>query len=101
MINIVEWFTEPLRYAFMIRGLLATVMVGVVCAVIGTYVVLRGMAFFGDALAHSILPGVAVGYLVGEGARGSLFCLAASSVADISSNPSAVRRSTFPFSRYS
>jgi len=47
--------------------------VGVVCAVVGTYVVLRGMAFFGDALAHSILPGVAVGYLVGGGARGPLF----------------------------
>jgi manganese/iron transport system permease protein len=48
-------------------------MVGIICAVVGTYVVLRGMAFFGDALAHSILPGVAVGYLVGSGARGPLF----------------------------
>jgi manganese/iron transport system permease protein len=36
---------------------------------VGTYVVLRGMAFFGDALAHAILPGVAIGYLVGGGAR--------------------------------
>lgn len=71
--NPLEWLLEPLRYAFMVRGLLAAVMVGVVCAVIGTYVVLRGMAFFGDALAHSILPGVAVGYLVGDGARGPLF----------------------------
>jgi manganese/iron transport system permease protein len=56
---------EPLEYAFMVRGLLAAMMVGVVCALVGTYVVLRGMAFFGDALAHAILPGVAVGYLVG------------------------------------
>ncbi|HNT75779.1 MAG TPA: metal ABC transporter permease [Anaerolineae bacterium] len=64
---------EPLRYAFMARGLLAAVMVGAVCAVVGTYVVLRGMAFFGDALAHSILPGVAIGYLVGGGARGPVF----------------------------
>jgi ABC-type Mn2+/Zn2+ transport system permease subunit len=48
-------------------------MVGVVCATVGTYVVLRGMAFFGDALAHSILPGIAVGYLVGGGAQASLF----------------------------
>lgn len=71
--NVVEWLIAPLQYAFMVRGLLAAVMVGVVCAVIGTYVVLRGMAFFGDALAHSILPGVAVGYLVGGGARGPLF----------------------------
>ena len=64
---------EPLNYAFMVRGLLAALMVGVVCAITGTYVVLRGMAFFGDALAHAILPGVAVGYLVGGGAREPLF----------------------------
>ena len=47
-------------------------MVGVVCALLGTYVVLRGMAFFGDALAHAILPGVAIAYLLG-GALGPLF----------------------------
>jgi ABC-type Mn2+/Zn2+ transport system permease subunit len=63
----------PLNYAFMVRGLLAALMVGAVCATVGTYVVLRGMAFFGDALAHAILPGVAIGYLVGGGARGPLF----------------------------
>lgn len=66
-------FLEPLQYAFMVRGLIAAVIVGIVCAVVGTYVVLRGMAFFGDALAHTILPGIAVGYLVGGGARGPLF----------------------------
>jgi ABC-type Mn2+/Zn2+ transport system permease subunit len=69
----VELILDPLRYAFMIRGLTAAVMVGVVCSVVGTYVVLRGMAFFGDALAHAILPGVAVGYLVGGAVTGSLF----------------------------
>jgi manganese/iron transport system permease protein len=69
----VNWLVEPLQYAFMVRGLVAVVLVGIVCAVVGTYVVLRGMAFFGDALAHAILPGVAVGYLVGGGAREPLF----------------------------
>lgn len=64
---------EPLSYPFMIRGLLAVITVGVICGVIGTFVVLRGMAFFGDALAHAILPGIAVGYLVGNGASGPLF----------------------------
>ncbi len=63
----------PLQYAFMVRGMVAAVLVGVVCAVVGTYIVLRGMAFFGDALAHAILPGIAVGYLLGDGRRGSLF----------------------------
>jgi manganese/iron transport system permease protein len=62
---LVEWFAAPLRYGFMQRGLLASVLVGVVCAVIGCYVVLRGMAFLGDAMAHAILPGVAVAYLWG------------------------------------
>lgn len=59
-----DWLLEPLRYEFMLRGLLASLMVGVVCAVIGCYVVLRGMAFLGDALAHAILPGVAIAYLL-------------------------------------
>jgi ABC-type Mn2+/Zn2+ transport system permease subunit len=63
---------EPLQYAFMLRGMAAAVLVGVVCAVVGTFVVVRGMAFFGDALAHAILPGVAVAYLAG-GSQGPLF----------------------------
>ena len=73
MSPIVEFLLGPLSYPFMVRGLLAALTVGIVCAVLGTFVVLRGMAFLGDALAHAILPGVAVGYLVGNGARGPLF----------------------------
>ncbi len=64
---------QPLQYEFMQRGMIAAVLVGIVCAVVGTYVVLRGMAFFGDALAHTILPGIALGYLVSGGARDTLF----------------------------
>ena len=60
-----NFLLEPLAYAFMQRGLLAGTMVGILCAVMGVYVVLRGMAFLGDALAHAILPGVAVAYLFG------------------------------------
>ena len=61
----IDWLLAPLAYPFMMRGLIASVLVGTVCAVLGTYVVLKGMAFFGDALAHAILPGVAVAYLAG------------------------------------
>ncbi len=68
-----QFILEPLGYAFMQRGLAAAALVGIVCAMVGTYVVLRGMAFLGDALAHSILPGVAVGYLVQDGATSALF----------------------------
>ena len=60
-----EWLIEPLSYGFMWRGLLAAIMVGTICAVLGTYVILQGMAFFGDALAHTILPGVVIAYLLG------------------------------------
>lgn len=62
---LISWLIEPLQYAFMVRGLTAAVLVGVVVPVLGTYVVLRGMAFFGDALAHIILPGVVVAFLFG------------------------------------
>ncbi|HNO83087.1 MAG TPA: metal ABC transporter permease [Anaerolineales bacterium] len=58
-----NWLLEPLAYEFMQHGLLASVIVGVLCAVMGTYVVLRGMAFLGDAMAHAILPGVAIAYI--------------------------------------
>jgi manganese/iron transport system permease protein len=70
---LISFVVEPFTYAFMQRGLIAAILVGVVCAVVGTYIVLRGMAFFGDALAHTILPGVAVGYLVSGGAKETLF----------------------------
>lgn len=60
-----SWLTEPFSLAFMQRALIASLIVGVTCAVIGCYVVLRSMAFLGDALAHAILPGVAVAFLVG------------------------------------
>jgi ABC-type Mn2+/Zn2+ transport system permease subunit len=45
--------------------MIAAVIVGVVCSILGTYVVLRGMAFLGDALAHTILPGVVIAFLLG------------------------------------
>lgn len=68
-----DFILNPLQYAFMVRGLAAAVMVGITCGVLGTYVVLRGMAFFGDALAHAILPGIAVAYLLSGGGQGPLF----------------------------
>jgi manganese/iron transport system permease protein len=60
----INWLLEPLTYGFMQRGLAASVMVGVLCAVMGTYVVLRGMAFLGDAISHAILPGIAIAYIL-------------------------------------
>jgi manganese/iron transport system permease protein len=73
MNTLINFLLQPLSYEFMQRGMLAAILVGIVCAVVGCYVVLRGMAFFGDALAHTILPGIALGYLVNGGAREPLF----------------------------
>jgi ABC-type Mn2+/Zn2+ transport system permease subunit len=73
MNNLFNIFLQPFSYDFMLRGLAASVIVGIVCAVVGAYVVLRGMAFFGDALAHAVLPGVALGYLLSGGSKDSLF----------------------------
>lgn len=54
----------PLAYPFFVRALLASVLVGTVCAVVGTYVVLKGLAFIGDAISHAAFPGVVAAFLL-------------------------------------
>jgi len=61
-----DWITEPLAFEFFRRAMLAAVLAGAIAALIGTYVVLRGMAFIGGALSHAVLPGVAIAYLLGQ-----------------------------------
>jgi manganese/iron transport system permease protein len=56
---------EPLTFQFFQRALLASVLAGTVCAVVGSYVVLKGLAFIGDAVAHAAFPGVVVAFIVG------------------------------------
>jgi manganese/iron transport system permease protein len=56
---------EPLGYDIFVRSLLAVVIVGTACAVVGTFVVLKGLAFIGDAISHAAFPGVVVAYLLG------------------------------------
>ncbi len=63
--EIMHFLTDPLSYGFMARALLAAILVGIICPVVGTYMVLKGLSFFGDALAHSILPGVVLTFLFG------------------------------------
>jgi ABC-type Mn2+/Zn2+ transport system permease subunit len=59
-------FVEPfLSNAFLLRALIAGMLVSVACGVVGTFIVLRGLAFIGDALAHGVLPGIAVALLLG------------------------------------
>lgn len=65
MESITNFLLEPLASTFMQRAIIASILIGVTSGVIGTYVVTRGMSFLGDALAHSVLPGVAVAFLNG------------------------------------
>jgi manganese/iron transport system permease protein len=70
----IDLFVSPMSYAFMQRGMIEVLMVGILCALMGTYVVLRSMAFLGDAMAHAVLPGVAIAYLIGGNlTAGALF----------------------------
>ena len=61
----IDYIIEPFQYSFMVRALIVSVLVGVMCPVLGAYVITRGRAFMGDALAHSVLPGMVVAFLLG------------------------------------
>ena len=61
----VDWLIEPLSYGFVVRGLAAGLLAGAACAVLSAFVVWRGMAFVGDAMAHAILPGIVVAFMLG------------------------------------
>ena len=62
---ILDPLVEPLTYGFMVRALAVSLLVGVMCPIIGSFVVTRGLAFMGDALAHAVLPGVLIASLIG------------------------------------
>ena len=60
-----HWLTDPFQYDFVVRALIAGSLAAITCALIGTWVVIRGLSFMGDALAHGVLPGIAVAFLMG------------------------------------
>lgn len=59
------FFDSVIEYGFLQKALLTSVMVGVICGVIGCFIILRGMALMGDAISHAVLPGVAISYMLG------------------------------------
>ena len=63
--NPIGFLVDPFSYGFMQRGLVATLLIGVVCAVMGTFVVLKGLAFIGDAVSHAAFPGLVIAYILG------------------------------------
>lgn len=60
-----DFFQDILMYSFLQKALITSIVVGIICGVIGSFIILRGMALMGDAIAHAILPGVAISYLLG------------------------------------
>lgn len=60
-----DYLLEPLQFGFMQRGLLASVLVAIICGLLGSFVVLKGLAFIGDALAHASFGGVALAFVLG------------------------------------
>jgi ABC-type Mn2+/Zn2+ transport system permease subunit len=80
----VSWLTEPFQFAFMQRALVAGMLAVAMTSTIGTWVVVRGMSFVGDALAHGVLPGIAVAFLIGVDPAIGAFAAAIVMVAVIS-----------------
>jgi ABC-type Mn2+/Zn2+ transport system permease subunit len=60
-----QWLIAPFAYQFMQNALIASLLIAATCGIIGSYVVLRRLAFIGDALAHTALPGVVIAYMNG------------------------------------
>lgn len=56
---------DPLQYAFMQRSLMVAIMVGIICAVVGSYLMVQRLALLGDAISHSLLPGLAIAFFLG------------------------------------
>ena len=63
--SLADYLIGPFQYRFMVRALIVSVLVGVMCPILGAYVITRGLSFMGDALAHSVLPGMVVAFLLG------------------------------------
>ncbi|AFY74486.1 ABC-type Mn2+/Zn2+ transport system, permease component [Synechococcus sp. PCC 7502] len=62
---VVEWFTAPLTYDFMVRAILISGFIGIVCAVLSCFMTLKGWALMGDAVSHSVTPGVVLAHILG------------------------------------
>jgi len=62
--ELIQWLIAPLQYEFMIKAILVSALVGLVCAALSCYLTLKGWALMGDAVSHAVMPGVAIAYLL-------------------------------------
>ena len=65
MDTVIDLIIDPFGYGFMLRALYVSVLVGIVCPILGAFVVTRGLAFMGDAMSHAVLPGLVVAFMLG------------------------------------
>ncbi len=63
--ELLSYITDPFQYGFMLRGLIIAVIISIVCPMVGVFIVSRGYGFMGDAMAHSIFPGMAIALILG------------------------------------
>jgi manganese transport system permease protein len=63
--DILSFILEPLQYAFMFKAVIVSVIVGVACAILSCFLVLKGWSLLGDAISHAVLPGVVLAYMLG------------------------------------
>src|SRR5690625_6034597 len=59
-----EFINDLLEYSFLQRAMFTAIIVGIISGVIGSFIILRGMALMGEAISHAVLPGVAISYLI-------------------------------------
>ncbi|MDM9383628.1 metal ABC transporter permease [Chlorogloeopsis sp. ULAP01] len=62
--EVLQWFTAPLQHEFMVKAILISALVGVVCSVLSCYMTLKGWALMGDAVSHAVMPGVVIAYVL-------------------------------------
>ncbi|WP_100398323.1 metal ABC transporter permease [Bacillus sp. FJAT-44742] len=65
MNQVANFIDQLLRYPYLQQAFIAAVLVGIICGIIGCYIILRGMALMGDAISHAVLPGVVIAYMIG------------------------------------
>lgn len=62
--DLVQWFAAPLQHEFMLKAILVSALVGLVCAALSCYMTLKGWALMGDAVSHAVMPGVVIAYVL-------------------------------------
>jgi len=62
--DVIQWFTAPLQHEFMLKAILVSALVGIVCSALSCYMTLKGWALMGDAVSHAVMPGVVIAYVL-------------------------------------